>query len=149
VKRVFLEYRLPLLVWLAVIFLFSTDWFSSNETSRFIVPLLRFFFPGLSSEELQLWHGVVRKFAHVTGYFILAVLAYRTLKLEHPDLLQSSMRTVALVMTAALLDELHQAFTASRSASILDVGYDGLGAVSALWLITIYETRHLRSHSVL
>ncbi|MBI2150643.1 MAG: VanZ family protein [Acidobacteria bacterium] len=148
-KRLVLEYWTPLVVWLVAIFLFSTDTFSSAETSRIIVPFLKFLFPGLSPDDLQTWHGVLRKIAHVAAYFILAVFAYRSLKYGQSDLVQPKVRAMVFVASAALLDEFHQGFTVSRGASIVDVGYDCLGAVWALWLITAYETRRLRPYSVL
>ena len=148
-KRLVLEYWAPLLVWLLTIFFLSTDLFSQNETSRIIIPILTFFFPGLSPAELTLWHSVIRKFAHITEYFILAVFTYRSMKYEQPDPLQAKLRTFAFIVLAASLDEIHQRFTAFRTPSPVDVGYDCFGAVWALWLITLYETRRLRSHSVL
>jgi VanZ family protein len=148
-KKLILEYWTPLLVWLLAMFFFSTDVMSSSETSRFIIPVLAFFFPGLSPGEIQLWHGVVRKFAHVMEYFILAVFVYRSLTHEYPNLVDAKLRAISFIVLAALLDELHQGFTAFRTASIVDVGYDCLGGVWALWLITTYEARRLRPRSVL
>jgi VanZ family protein len=149
VKKLIVEYWIPLVVWLIVIFIFSTDAFSAGQTSRIILPILMFFFPFLSPQELDLWHGVIRKLGHITEYFILAVFTYRSLKLEQSDLLQSKLKTIIFVVFAATLDELHQRFTAFRTASPVDVGYDCLGAILALWLITAYETRRLRPHSIL
>ena len=148
-KNLVVEYWTPLVLWLVVIFFFSTDVFSASETSRIIVPVLAFFFPHLSPAQLDLWHGVIRKFGHITEYFILAALTYRSLIHEQPDLVQAKLRTIAFVVFAATLDEIHQRFTASRTPSPIDVGYDCIGAVWALWLITTYETRRLRSHSIL
>ena len=148
-KKLVLEYWAPLVVWLVAIFFFSTDVFSSNETSHIIVPILTFFFPGLSPRELDVWHGVIRKLCHVIEYFILAVFAYRSIRREQPDLAQAKLRTIMFVVLAASLDEIHQLFTVSRGSSPVDVGYDCLGAVWALWLITTYETRRLRTHSFL
>jgi VanZ family protein len=108
-----------------------------------------FFFPGLSPQEIEVWHGVIRKFGHISEYFILAVFTYRSLRHEQPDLAQAKVRTIVFVLFVAMLDELHQRFTVSRGASVVDVGYDCLGAVWALWLITTYETRRLRTHSIL
>ena len=85
----------------------------------------------------------------MTEYFILALLAYRCWRQEQADPIETRVKTIAFILLAALLDEWHQSFTASRGSSIVDVGYDCLGAVWALWLINIYETRYLRSHSVL
>ena len=148
-KKLVLEYWTPLLAWLILIFFFSTDTFSSGQTSRIIGPILMFFFPGLSPQEIEVWHGVIRKFAHIAAYFVLAVFAYRSLKYDQPDLLRAKVQTITFVLLTAILDEFHQRLTVSRGASIVDVGYDCLGAVWALWIITSYESRRLRTYSVL
>ena len=148
-KRRFLEYHFPVVLWLVVTFVFSTDAFSSNETSQFIVPALTYLFPALSTEQIDFWHLTIRKLGHITEYFILAVLAYRCLRHEQGDGIEVKVRTITFVGLAAMLDEWHQTFTAFRGPSIVDVGYDCFGAVWALWLIATYETWRLRSHSIL
>lgn len=148
-KKLVIEYWTPLVIWLLLIFFFSTDRFAAGETSRIIIPILAFIFPGLSPHELTLWHGVIRKFGHITEYFILAVFTYRSLTHEQPDIVQAKLRTMTFVVLAALFDEFHQRMTSFRGASLIDVGYDCLGAVWALWLITTHENRHLRTHPIL
>ena len=142
----FFEYQLPVLVWLMTMFFFSTDAFSANETSKIIVPALTYLFPKLSPPQIDFWHLFIRKCGHVSEYFILTLLAFRSFKHDEID---PVLRTMAFVLMAASLDEWHQWFTASRGASIVDVGYDCVGGVLALWLITGYETWRLRSHSIL
>jgi VanZ family protein len=149
VKKVVLEYWAPLLVWLLTMFFLSTDFFSSFETSRVIVPILHFFFPGLTHGQLALWHGVIRKLAHITEYFILTLFAYRSIRHDQPNLAHAKLKTIAFVVFAASLDEIHQRLTAFRTPSPVDVGYDCLGAVWALWLIATYESRRLRTYSFL
>lgn len=148
-KDLILEYWTPLLLWLVTLFFLSTDTFSAGETSRVLLPLLRLVAPGLSAQELQFWHGAIRKSAHVGGYFILALLAYRVFAREMSDLVAAKLRTAVFVLLVALADEFHQSLTVSRGASIVDVGYDCLGAVGALFVITAYENRRIRSCSVL
>jgi VanZ family protein len=143
------EYWLPVLVWLFVIFFFSTDRFSSGNTSRILFPVLTFFFPRLSIQEFEIWHHVIRKCAHVMAYFLLSTLTYRCLKHERIDLVQARLTTMSFILVVAILDEVHQGMTAYRTPSPLDVGYDCLGAVWALLLITGYETRRLRAYPVL
>ena len=145
----FFEYQLPVVVWLLSIFFFSTDAFSTIETSKIILPALRYAFPTLSYEELQFWHMVIRKLAHMTEYAVLATLAYRCFNSGEIDLSDSRVRTIGFVLMVALMDEWHQRFTALRGASIVDVSYDCLGGVGALGLIGLYETWRLRSHSIL
>jgi VanZ family protein len=106
-------------------------------------------FPGFSPEQIDFWHIAIRKLGHITEYSILALLAYRCLRHDEGDLLESRTKTIGFVLVAALLDEWHQWFTAFRGPSIVDVGYDCFGAVCALWLVNLYETWRLRSHSIL
>jgi VanZ family protein len=149
VKRLVIEYWLPLVLWLVVIFIFSTDYFSAARTASVIVSILHFLFPSRPLHQLEVWHAVIRKIGHVTEYFLLAIFTYRTMKLEQLDWAQARVRTMGFVLFAASFDELHQVFTLFRTPSPFDVGYDCLGAVWALSLITIYETWRLRTHSVL
>ena len=147
----FFEYQLPVLIWLMTNFWFSTDAFSANQTSTIIVPALVFFFPTLEAhpEQIDFWHMFIRKCGHITEYFILTMLTFRSFSNEGIDPVDTKLKTMTFVLMAALLDEWHQSFTLSRGASIIDVGYDCVGGVLALWLITAYETWHLRSHSIL
>jgi VanZ family protein len=149
VKRQVFEYWTPLFLWLILLLMFSTDAFAAGETSKIIGTFLRLVLPGLTHDQLQFWHAVIRKTAHVIAYFVLAVLTYRCLKLEADDLTQAKLVTLCLVVFAATCDEIHQGFTLFRAASPLDVGYDGMGAVLALRLVTTYETRRLRPYPVL
>jgi VanZ family protein len=149
VKRLVLEYWTPVILWLLVIFVFSTDAFAADRTSGIIAAVLRFCFPGTSPEALVFWHAVIRKAAHIAAYFVLTVLTHRNLSQTHSDFTQTKLRTLCFVAIAAIFDEIHQGFTFFRTASPVDVGYDCIGAVCALWLITTYEARRLRPYPVL
>jgi len=103
----------------------------------------------MSSESLDFWHTAIRKMGHVSEYSILTALTYRSVKQDWSNLVYAGLRTFFCVVVAAALDEVHQHFTLFRTASPIDVGYDTLGAVWALWLITNYEARRLRPHTIL
>src|SRR5262249_52052145 len=92
VKRLAIEYWLPLILWLVVIFIFSTDAFASSETSRVITPALQLLFPWLSTDQLEFWHAFLRKLGHITEYFVLAILTYRVLRQYKSDLIQAKLR---------------------------------------------------------
>ena len=47
----FLKYWLPLLIWLGVIFVGSTNVMSAEHTSRYIVPFLLWLKPGMSPQQ--------------------------------------------------------------------------------------------------
>ena len=142
---------IALLVWILAIFLFSTDSFSSNETSRFIVPALKFLFPSLSPEQLQIAHVICRKAGHVLEYFVLGALAWRAASATPSAWIRPEFLTVALVIAVALTDEFHQSFVPSRTSALGDVGYDFFGGLVGLLLMLRLrnEPGTLHSHSVL
>ena len=126
----------PVLVWMTVIFLFSTDYFSSTNTVPFIEPLLSNLFPDLATGHIESIVLLVRKLGHFSEYCILALLLMRALNAEFAE--QSAMArfnwSIALVVLYAVSDELHQAFVPSRTASPWDVLIDSLGGIcGTLW----------------
>src|SRR6202008_973700 len=90
----FFEYQLPVLVWLMTMFFFSTDAFSSNETSKIIVPALTYLFPALSIDQIDFWHMFIRKCGHVTEYFLLTMLVFRSFRYEEIDPPRTKLRTM-------------------------------------------------------
>jgi VanZ family protein len=119
---------LPLLAWIAVIFLFSTDTFADARTSGVIIPVLHWLFPGLTPEQLELGHAICRKAGHVFEFFVLGILAWRA-RAEW-------IFSMALILLVAITDEFHQSFVPSRTSSIMDVGYDLAGGIGALWVVS-------------
>ena len=111
----------------------STDLLSAEHTSRFIGPFLRWFSPDVSDSMIASVQLVVRKCAHLTEYAILAALLFRALR----------MFGVAFIAAAAYaaLDEFHQSFVSSRTASPWDVAIDCLGAMIGLMLYRLLRNR--------
>ncbi len=72
-----LKYWLPVLIWLCLIFIGSSDLMSADQTSRIILPMLRWLKPDISMETIAQVQFVVRKCAHMTEYAILAMLLWR------------------------------------------------------------------------
>jgi len=116
---------------MGVIFWMSTGTFSSEQTSRFIVPALNFLFPGLTPYQLDMIHGLIRKTGHVTEYFLLGILFFHAFRGNSSQRWQSKWTIYALIGVAfyAVSDELHQSFVSSRTASIVDVGIDSAGGI--------------------
>jgi VanZ family protein len=140
-----------LLAWIAAIFLFSTDSFSSGQTSRFIVPALKFAFPSLSPEQLEMAHVICRKAGHILEYFVLGVLAWRATASTPLAWVRPELLTLALVVAVALSDEFHQYFVPSRTSALGDVGFDVFGGLMGFLLMLRLrnEPRALSSHPVL
>ena len=78
--KLFLKYWLPVVIWLSVIFIGSTDVMSAEQTSRFIAPFLRWLKPDIAPETIAQIHLAIRKLGHLTEYAILAMLFLRALR---------------------------------------------------------------------
>lgn len=133
----FLTHYLPLLIWLGFIFFASTDQFSANNTSRIVGPLVLWLFPNTSAETLGVIHGITRKLAHFTEYAFLAFLAARAFRTSSQPFLHQHWFLISLVLVAvyALLDEYHQSFEPSRTASLVDCLIDLSGGLTMLLVI--------------
>jgi VanZ family protein len=129
---------LPAIVWACLISGLSTDTFSSEHTSRFVLPILHWLFPQAGAETLSMMHTFIRKMAHFTEYFIFSLFLMHLLRGN--DLgwkLRWAIWVVVIAGGYAALDEFHQAFVPSRHASPWDALLDTTGAAVAqvvLWL---------------
>jgi VanZ family protein len=142
--RQFLKYWLPVLVWMILIFIGSTDLLSAAHTSRFIGPFLRWFSPDVSEATIAGIQLTVRKLAHLTEYAVLAVLLCRVFRLYRARIFASVFIVAALY---AALDEFHQSFVATRTASAWDVTIDCIGALVGLSLYSLFRKREPKIES--
>jgi VanZ family protein len=133
---------LPVLLWMSVIFIGSTDLGSSQRTSRIIGPILKWFKPDVSEETIRAVQAVVRKGAHVTVYAFLAALVWRATRVARGISVFNSgwswpemWGIVFICALYAVTDELHQTYVQTRQGSPWDVGFDSAGAAAALLLI--------------
>jgi VanZ family protein len=124
---------LPALCWAAVIFSLSTDAFSADHTGRILRPILFWLIPHLTEQGFEAIHILVRKTAHFTEYFIFCLLLYRGIRGGQRGW-RWSWGLAALFIAAgySALDEIHQAFVASRTASPYDSLLDSIGAAFAV-----------------
>ena len=133
----FVSHYLPLIIWLAFISFASSDNFNASNTSRIIGPLILWLFPNTSPDTLAVVHLVTRKIAHFTEYAILGFLAARAFRTSpQPALRQRWFLICAgLIVVYALMDEYHQSFVPSRTASIYDSMIDMAGGLTALLIV--------------
>ena len=130
---------------MAIIYLASSDEFSASHTSRILRPLLIWLFPQISEERIAIVHFIVRKLAHFTSYGVLGLLAVRAFASSSQVFLREhwKLASVLLIVTYALLDEFHQSFVPSRSASIFDSLIDIAGGLFAVLCLAYFRRRRL------
>jgi VanZ family protein len=123
--RTLISVWIPVLAWMAVIFLFSNQAHSGD----------------LTKEYLGDYNVPVRKLAHAFEYALLCLLARRALG-QSGGLFARHPNIFAIMLSAlyALSDEYHQSFVPGRSATITDAGVDTLGAFFALALLKVKAT---------
>jgi VanZ family protein len=126
----------PLILWIGVIFVASSNTGSMSNTSRFIRPLLEFLFPGTPEEILVVYHGYIRKFAHFAEYSGLAFFASRAFYGSANKWLRKFwyVFALALIVLVATADETNQSFLASRTSSVYDVLLDSSGGLTMILL---------------
>jgi VanZ family protein len=142
--RNFLKYWLPLVIWLGVMFVGSTNLMSAEHTSRYIVPFLLRLKPGMSPQTIWTILVVVRKCAHVTEYAILALLLWRALRSIAILRAKASISFGVVLLGCALfasIDEFHQTFVKSRTPSVRDVLLDVAGALAGLLIGASFAQR--------
>jgi len=130
-SRTTLRLWLPPLLWTAVIFAASTAPFSSGSTAPLLEKLINAIHP-LSPDTFVVLHFLIRKASHLAEYGILGGLVFRAIRAERPGReLRWAVAAIVIAAVVASLDEWHQSFIPSRTASSQDVLVDTLGATLA------------------
>ena len=132
-----LPYWAVVVAWMLVISVMSTEPFSATNTNRYIDPVLRYLFPGITRAELLFAHTVIRKTAHFVEFFILGCLTYWAFRRGRAPRWRVTwmLQALGLAIAYSVTDEAHQAFVPNRTFSLSDSGVDSLGAAVSQVLI--------------
>ena len=121
---------------------------SAANTSQWLYPLWVQLFGPISPAHWAEVHHLIRKTGHFLGYGVVSLGFFyswrKTLArvaVKHWNLLRrASALAVLCTLIVASLDEFHQSFLPSRTASPIDVGIDLCGAIFAqLMLLLIFQ----------
>lgn len=136
------QHWLPVALWIACISFFSTDSFSAEHTGSILNRVLTFMFGPIANPYFFTIHFMVRKTAHFVVYMILSILAYRSSRKTFPSPFNWQLRwallAIVVVFATASLDEWHQSFVPSRTASPKDVAIDMAGGMFAQLFIVAF-----------
>jgi VanZ family protein len=139
----------PALAWAVVISVFSTAAFTSENTGRFIIPILHWFLPYAPMTTLREIHHIIRKCAHFTEYFVLSLLVLRGIRAgRRYTRITWALAAIAIAACYASLDEFHQSFVPGRTAAVNDVLLDTTGAVCAQLIAALIIVKETASRSV-
>jgi VanZ family protein len=138
-----LKYWAPPIIWMAMIFLFSTDVFSGDNTGSLLRKVVSFIYPGATQELFDSIHFSVRKAGHLTEYAVLALLLFRAFRSGAQARWRRwwALSSLLVAFLYASLDEYHQTFTRRRTGSVYDILIDTSGAVTALVLLWLFRRK--------
>ncbi|MBZ5661208.1 MAG: VanZ family protein [Acidobacteriia bacterium] len=140
-----LKQWLPAILWAILISAASTDTFSESHTSSVFIPILHWLFPGADPQILERMHFFIRKSAHFTEYFVFSLLLFRALKEKDQRWrLRWAIWALAIAAGYSALDEFHQSFVPSRTASPWDSLLDTTGAAAAQLALGLWAWIRLR-----
>jgi VanZ family protein len=124
----------------------STDYFSAEHTSKYILPALHWLLPHASAETLDRLHFLIRKAAHFAEYFLFSFFLLRAIRRERRGWrIRWAIVALAIVAGYSALDEFHQSFVPSRTASPWDSLLDTSGAAIAQVLVWLWFRVHTRN----
>lgn len=133
---------IPALLVAILISIFSTRFFTDEQTGRVLLPVLHWLFPWATRRTLHLMHVGIRKLAHVTEFGLFSAAVFHGVRAGRTGW-RISWALITLVIAAvyAGLDELHQVFVPLRHATPRDVVIDTFGALLAQAFVWWYATR--------
>jgi VanZ family protein len=136
---------LPVIIWAGVIFFMSTRTFGSGFTNRLLRDFLAFFHLQVSHHTFYYLAEGFRKLGHFTEYSIFGIFIYYAVG-DEPRSAWNPRKALACILLAglySLTDEFHQRFVPGRGPSIVDCGFDTIGAT--LGMVIVYFAA--RSHT--
>ena len=136
---------IPAAISVLVIALESTATMSAENTSQWLYPLWVKLFGPISTVHWEHVHHLIRKTGHFVGYGCVSLAffyswrqTFRRMAIQGWSLLRrASLSAVLCTLIIASLDEFHQSFLPSRTASPIDVGIDLCGAITAQLLLLL------------
>ena len=138
----------PALAWAGVIFILSTDSFSAANTGSIVEPVLRWLFHSITNHQIHVIHHLIRKTAHFSEYFIFYLLLFRGARGTRAGWRWTwAIAALSIAAGYSILDEIHQAFIISRTASPWDSLIDSIGAFVAFFAVFLFHRfRSLGDH---
>jgi len=134
-----IKYWVPVAALLGLMYYFSTDVFSADNTRSVIDKVFLWFVPHASKHALATLNYVVRKSAHFIEYAVLGAFLFRAFRADAPERWRLKWAFYSLLTAGAwaLLDEFHQTLTRSRGGSLWDSLLDSSGAFFMFVAISI------------
>jgi VanZ family protein len=129
---------LPVLIWAGVIFFMSTRTFGASFSNRLLRDILAILHLEVSHHTFYYLATGFRKLGHFTEYAIFSIFLYYAVGDDHRSAWnpRKALACILLAGLYSLTDEFHQRFVPGRGSSIVDCGFDTIGAT--LGMVVVY-----------
>ena len=129
---------LPVIIWAGVIFYMSTRAFGASFSNHLVRNILAALHLEVSHHTFHLLTMGLRKLGHFTEYSIFSIFLYFALGDDHRSAWnhRKALACILLAGLYSLTDEFHQRFVPGRGPSIVDCGFDTIGAT--LGMVIVY-----------
>jgi VanZ family protein len=129
---------LPVIIWAGVIFFMSTRTFGPGFSNRLLSHILALLHLKVSHQTFHILATGFRKLGHFTEYAIFAIFLYHAMGDDHRSAWnpRKALACILLAGLYSLTDEFHQRFVPDRGSSIVDCGFDMIGAT--LGMVIVY-----------
>jgi VanZ family protein len=135
----------PALVWIGLIAIESTDYFSAQHTGNALYSLATRLFGEINLHDFLIFHHYLRKTGHVLGYGMLSLLLLRGWRATFDGaqfwVWRAALLAWAGTVLVASMDEWHQSFIPSRGASGWDVALDSVAGLAFLMIAYVWIRR--------
>ncbi len=127
----FIKYYLPAIIWVSIIFYFSS-------------------IPGLRYSKSAVEEIILRKGAHFVEFSILVILLWRIFYLAHNIKIKKAYWSALLLAIAySISDEFHQSLVLGRAGKIIDVIFDSFSIIFSAEIILILNLRKIKIKNIL
>lgn len=119
-------------IWVVVLCVFSSDFFSYYATRKLVKDIMLYFDPDATIHTILKVHSYLRKSLHVINYAILSWLILcavaKTLSPLSAWKTSFGLLVFLICVIISLVDELRQSFSVTRTPMLFDVFLDSSGA---------------------
>jgi VanZ family protein len=132
----------PVILWCVIIALESAIGSSAN-TGGILLHLVTWLIGPVDHAKFEVFHHIARKSGHFLGYGILGLLWFRAFAhtLNCATRVKCASLAIACTFAVASLDEWHQSFSPTRTATFRDVVLDTCGALVLVTLAMLTFAR--------
>lgn len=127
-----------MIIWAGLIYYMSTRTFGSAFSNHLLRDILAILHLQVSGHTFELLATMFRKLGHFTEYGIFSIFLYHAVGGGYRSAWnpRKALACILLAGLYSLTDEYHQEFVPGRGPSILDCGFDTIGAT--LGMVIVY-----------